>query len=71
MVIVVRHQSYGCECGCCGHVIEVDGVEKKHYFEHPYGEDARVFAEQLVARECGEEHVKDLDWANCRIDDEC
>ena len=51
MKIVVYHQSYGCDTGCCGHVIEVDGeVEGEFEFAHPrHDEDYKDFARRLVA----------------------
>jgi hypothetical protein len=63
--LVVLHGSYGCDTGCCGHWIELeDGTERGFTFLHPYSEDARKFAEELIREEFGEEHVADLDWEN-------
>jgi hypothetical protein len=70
MRIVVYHGSYGCDTGCCGHYFEVDGKEQGWEFDHPYGEDFRKFAEDLVATEFGPEHVKDLVWDECLISDD-
>lgn len=80
MKFIVGHAYYGCETGCCGHVVEVklepgEVLPRKFQnrmfdFTHPYGEDQRAFAEQMVRSECGEEHVKDLDWDNCYVLDE-
>lgn len=66
---VVYHSSYGCETGCCGHVVEPeDGPGYRFQFIHPdRGEDHRAFAESLLREEFGEEHVADLDWDNCLI----
>jgi hypothetical protein len=67
----VYHQSYGCETGCCGHVVETDGETGYRYvFDHPYGGDPLEFAQELVRQEFGPEHVADLDWENCLISDE-
>ena len=66
--VVVTHQGYACESDCCGHVVEVDGVEKFH-FAHPNGGAAREFAERLV-RESGCDPA-DLDWENCLVIDNC
>jgi hypothetical protein len=74
--IIVYHSYYGCETGCCGHVMDIeldDGSvqEGRHFqFIHPYGEDARKFAEDMVREEFGEEHVADLDWENCLINED-
>ena len=64
--IIVYHAGYGCDTGCCGHIVEVNGVGKFH-FDHPCDEDFRAYAEELVRNEFGEDHVEDLDWDNCKI----
>lgn len=71
MRILVLHGYLGCETGCCGHTIEVDGEQVGGvHLSHPRDENLRAFAEELVRSELGEEHVKDLDWENCRgLDD--
>jgi len=66
----VYHTGYGCESGCCGHAIEEDGKEYKYRFTHPYGQDARAWAENLIRDEYGAEHVNDLDWENSLIVDD-
>ena len=79
--VIVSHAWYGCETGCCGHVIDVDGIRTgEFFFNHPYCSDAtpehikdslyREFAEKLVKQVLGEDHVKDLDWENCYIVDD-
>ena len=69
--IIVSHASYGCDTGCCGHVIEVDGERVGSFrFDHPYRADFRKWAEELIADELGPEHVKDLDWENCVVLDD-
>lgn len=71
MRVLVLHSFYGCETGCCGHEIEVDGEAVGAFdFSHPYNQSRREFAEQLVRDELGEEHVKDLDWENCIVLDD-
>ena len=76
MKIIVYHNGYGCDTGCCGHVVEVsEGVlvggllpVDEFHFEHPSEkQDYREFAENLVRETYGEEHVKDLDWENCAV----
>lgn len=76
MRIVVYHAMYGCDTGCCGHVVEL-GDDERFVFEHPYGiygskseATKRAFAERLVRATFGEEHVRDLDWENCQIVDD-
>lgn len=71
MKIVVYHTSYGCDTGCCGHVIQSDDGEELFIFAHPYyTNNYRAFAEDLVREEYGAEHVADLDWNNCMIFDD-
>ena len=79
MKVIVYHASYGCETGCCGHVVLMgenpdpyafaDSGQEEFEFDHPYGQNPRKFAERLVRNAFGEDHVKDLDWENCRIVD--
>ena len=68
MRIVIYHSSYGCDTGCCGHILQVDGRSQGGFnFGHPYDEDYRAWAEDWVRQEFGEEHIADLDWDNCRV----
>ena len=67
--IIVAHRLYGCETGCCGHSIIVDGIEKRFMFSHPYERDFIEYAKELITDILGEEHVKDLDWDDCIIID--
>lgn len=46
------------------------GDKERFEFLHPYGDDHRKFAEDLVRSTFGEEHVADLDWDNCVIVDD-
>lgn len=66
MKVIVYHTYYGCDSGCCGHAVEM-GDRYQFNFDHPCGEDARAFAERLIAQELGAEHIADLDWENCAI----
>ena len=69
--IIVYHRSYGCDTGCCGHVIEIDGEDFGQFdFGHPDDaskESARAFAEEMIRDQLSEEHIDDLDWENCRV----
>ena len=81
MKIYVEHSGYGCDTGCCGHVVTMEddsGREtEKFHFEHPGTmafnsprfilETDQEFARWLVEETCGAEHVADLDWDNCFI----
>lgn len=66
--VIVYHAYYGCETGCCGHVVSVDGEEGEFHFNHPgYNQPVPEFIRDLVTSELGEEHVKDIDWDNCLV----
>lgn len=69
--IVVYHTTFGCDTGCCGHAVSVDGDRKVFEFDWPNGKDSLEFAKELVADALGEEHVKDLDWPNSFVVDQC
>ncbi len=73
MRILVRHTGYGCDTGCCGHVIEIDGAEATKYgFDFGHADDEtpealREYARELITREMGAAHVADIDWDGCEI----
>lgn len=65
----VYHSYYGCESGCCGHIIELDNGKSQFEFTHPYDEHdlnnlknwARELAEGVIASrwpEC----LDSIDW---------
>lgn len=73
MRIRVLHVPYGCDTGCCGHVIEVDEVEGRFEFTHPPSNvevEKRAWAQDWIREKFGEEHVKDLDWENSEVLDD-
>ena len=74
MRVLVLHEYYGCDTGCCGHIVQVDGVQKGFQFTHPYTaktpEDIRQWIIDLVTDECGADHVKDIDFDNCVVIDD-
>jgi hypothetical protein len=43
------------------------------YFDHPYGDDPREYAQKLAQEELlqkfGADHIADLDWENCEVVD--
>lgn len=70
--IVVLHQGYGCDTGCCGHVVEVDGEQVGSFdFGHPAyratPDAVRDYIRDLVTEQYGAEHVADIDWDNCIV----
>jgi hypothetical protein len=57
MKVVVYHSVYGCDTGCCGHIVELDPDEEhgpsktKFEFIHPYmetPEDVKEWVRELV-----------------------
>ena len=70
--LIVYHRFYGCDTGCCGHAINIDGKDVKFVFEHPEEtEDTKVWAKELIEDELGKEHGADLDWEHCEITADC
>ncbi len=77
MKVVVMHGSYGCDTGCCGHWVEVDGERIGGFeFLHPNlrREDPREWAldlaREMVEKKFGKGHAFDLDWDNCVVFDD-
>lgn len=76
--VIVYHSSYGCETGCCGHIIEIhDDEGHKHngksefYFDHPrYKQEPLDWAKEFIIGEVGKEHADDLDWENSIVVDD-
>ncbi len=81
--LVVIHEGYGCETGCCGHAVRLNDdplhdarypmlhcgtIVKEMDFSHPYGEDFRAYAEEQV-RAAGCDPA-DLDWEHSYICDD-
>lgn len=72
----VYHSYYGCETGCCGHVIELeDGIKRRSHFEftHPYGAEsikdwARQQAESVI-KSRWPECLDSIDWESINIED--
>ena len=85
--VIVYHETYGCDTGCCGHVIKLSGCENpddnhsSFEFDHPmisrsqYADTAAYeaalleWARDFVHRELGAEHVADLAWEDCIINE--
>jgi hypothetical protein len=73
MKVIVEHAGYGCETGCCGHVVRLPDADEdyeKFFFDHPYDEEPIEFAKRLVEQALGAKHVADLDWDSCEIIDD-
>ena len=65
--VIVYHERYGCDTGCCGHAVYVDDERQGFEFGGTGDMDPREYAEFLVIQELGREHVADLDWENCLV----
>jgi hypothetical protein len=67
--IRVYHSYYGCDTGCCGHIIEIDGERVgRFHFDHPYEEQEPLeFAKKLIESKLGKEHCQDLDWEHAEL----
>ena len=75
--VVVYHGSYGCDTGCCGHYVTLENgteIPGSWTFGHPYGDDFKAwaidYAQSVVRKKYGAEHVADLDWNNCQVSDD-
>jgi len=70
MSLIVLHQSYGCDTGCCGHVVQTEKGEQVggFHFVHCYDGDTRAFIENLVRDEGCD--PADIDWDNCIVGDD-
>lgn len=81
MRIFLTHGDYGCESGCCGHWIEIEGERPKRLFSsfsfsHPYlwrvddkEEGVRKFIQDVVREELGEEYLDKIDYTQCVVED--
>jgi hypothetical protein len=77
--VIVYHGGYGCDTGCCGHWVEIDGeyLSSREGFSFDHACDAKTneerkvwaieFAKGIVEKKFGKDHAFDLDWDNCRI----
>ena len=69
--VLVLHTGYGCDTGCCGHVVTVDDKRVGHFsFEHPYDGDVKEFIKRTVTEQAGAEHVADIDFEHCIVIDD-
>lgn len=74
MRVTVYHDYYGCETGCCGHVVKL-GDGRRHFdFGHIFGDDdqqkraaARVFVEDIIRKQWPE-CLPSIDWDSLSID---
>lgn len=75
----VYHQAYGCDTGCCGHVVEIDGPERseRHFdFGGYYGNEgeagARAWAIEhasAVIAEHWPECLDSIDWESADLEE--
>jgi hypothetical protein len=72
MRIRVLHAYYGCDTGCCGHIVEVDDEELDGSFEFIHFDgakdpDVREFVLRHVPKECHDS----IDWESIEVDSGC
>lgn len=71
--IRVLHAYYGCDTGCCGHIVEVEDAEtgkdltrgSTFEFSHPYDEDFKQWAIEFAQEYIKREHPQcfdSIDW---------
>jgi hypothetical protein len=63
------------DSGTCGHMAQIKDekgniVEEYFFCNHPYGEDFREWAGNLIFRYWGKECYDHIDWNNCNIVDD-
>lgn len=64
----VYHGLYGCDTGCCGHYVEIDG-KARFGFVHKYEESESDldFAKRVAEQLFGAAHCADLDWSHATV----
>ena len=50
MKVVIDHGSYGCDCGCCGTWVGIDGSYYFDFTHYDNDEDAKEIAEYLIKK---------------------
>ena len=71
MQVKVYHSGYGCESGCCGHIVEVDDENFGFEFTHPCGEDKKKWAIELAKEKIAKsspECLASIDWDTIDFD---
>ena len=72
--IRVYHAKYdACDSGCCGHVIEVEGIEDDFTFDHPPTGDTNYkgWALEMAKKHIALHHPEcydDIDWNSLDVD---
>lgn len=72
MRITIKHEQFGCDCGCCGHRVywEDDAghvINGEFEFRHDDLEDPREFARVMTIHALGADRSHEVDWNNCEI----
>ena len=74
MKIRVLHAYYGCDTGCCGHILEIDGEEDYDTFEFDHfdydfmGKTAKERLREFILSKIPEECHADIDWESVELD---
>lgn len=76
MKVRVYHTGYGCDSGCCGHVVEMEDGRTHFEFTHPDTDDpdqrkewARDLAETVIRKEWPK-CIDSIAWDSLEVDDE-
>lgn len=74
MRVRVYHALFGCETGCCGHIVELgdESASRSFRFVHPYDEEVRSWAMRLaqeVVRQEWPQCYDTIDWASLECDE--
>ena len=76
LYVRVFHRGYGCETGCCGHAVEIKGVDDDFGFDfgHPgvyelsFKEYASKIAEDAIRKD-HPECLDSIDWDTINYED--
>lgn len=74
MKVRIMHTGYGCDTGCCGHIVETeDEIQLGRFeFDHPSSkEEAVEWAKKFLVDKFGPDHCYDLDFDNSEITNDC
>ena len=65
--VKVYHSYYGCDTGCCGHVVELEDGRERFEFDHPDAGKVREFVEAVIKSEWPE-CLESIDWNNMEVE---
>lgn len=71
MKVRVYHSYFGCDTGCCGHVLEIDDTRVDFDFMHSYNGLTREAAIELAKQTIAQTDPKclsSIDWSTFEMD---